>query len=146
MKVETAKEAKIREAYGEYWDECKNYIDSNGWIKVGTYHENEPIDFEMFEIELESVLEDVPFGYFSEVRETVRPKSLSGIENNRGWIRIESEADLPNTKKKTPVWFIDRNGEIKCDVYHNNWENQTKWFIETFTHYQPIIEIPKPLY
>lgn len=27
-----------------------------------------------------------------------RPKSLQGIENNNGWTKIESEADLPNIK------------------------------------------------
>ncbi len=72
---------KLKNAYGKYWEQCKNYVESDGYIRVGTFHNNEAIDFEMFEIELESKFENVPFGYFSELREWVRPKSISNCEN-----------------------------------------------------------------
>lgn len=141
---------KIQEAYGEYWDECKNYIDTDGWIKVGTFHNNEPIDFEIFGIELESMLEDVPFGIFKEVREIVRPKSLQGIEHNNGWIKINSESDLPeqggeyivfrmNKKSKATYckkdrWIIPENCYPKTTFQHG------------ITHYREKEIIPNPIY
>ena len=39
-----------------------------------------------------------------------RPKSLANIENNNGWISINSESDLPKTINGG-LWEIIRNGE-----------------------------------
>jgi hypothetical protein len=124
-----SKEQKIKAEYGEYYEACNP--DNQGWSNV-----DEALGGYEF---LDENIEYLDF----ESSGKWRPKSLQGIENNLGWIKIESEDDLPKEDKKTAVWVIDKQGQIKCDIYHNNWENQTKWFIETFTHYK-IIDIPKP--
>lgn len=140
-----SKEKCIAEAYGEYWEQCKNYVDSNGWIKVGTYHNNEPIDFEMFEIDLDSVLENVPFGYFSEVRETVRPKSLTGLENNRGWIEIKSEYDLPKDISLFYKYCIDGvPHNINCNLM--TLKANYCYYEDKLTHYKVAEQEPPPLH
>ena len=80
------------------------------------------------------------------VGELIRPKSLQGIENNNGWIRIESEDDLP--KDLTKCHFIIRGYEDNdyigryCDGLFWNSQNEAySWGV--VSHYQPI-EKPKP--
>lgn len=122
------KQDKIKEAYGEYWDnfipqakECA--LKNDGWIS--------------------SILEHAPKSLELEFENyQYRPKSLQGIENNNGWIKIESEADLP-TK------------EVDCHIIYNNnlmtfavWDNVLKGFYigivkQNPTHYQPI-KLPEP--
>jgi len=85
----------------------------------------------------------------------IRPKSLSGIENNNGWIKIESEADLP---KEIDKWKLFRMAELKLngdfEIYGfsdatygstvvMHWKNK---FGRTPTHYRPVVEFSKPLY
>lgn len=75
---------------------------------------------------------------------SIRPKSLQGIENNAGWIRIESEADLPKnvitcfTYAKT-TW----HPFYRIDVFVGRLSNSFTDGKSCFTHYQ-IIEKPKP--
>ena len=62
---------------------------------------------------------------------------LQGIENNNGWIKIESEKNLPNHK----LWLSDGK-----DVWQGNlfeMEFFAKRINTLATHYQPI-EKPKP--
>ena len=79
-----------------------------------------------------------------------RPKSLKGIEHNEGWIKIESEEDLPKLKNE---YHVVRNGDIQKALY----SGKNRWFVhlrdfplETdvagSTHYQPIIEPNPPIY
>lgn len=120
-----AKKEAIKKAYGEYWELVKDYVDENGWI-----------DF----------LEDIRrIRYFFHDSDNIevsismwRPKSLKGIENNNGWRRIESEADLP--KENTWCFVISKISGIT----HGNFliKNKDFWLIDA-THYQPI-EQPKP--
>ena len=73
------KEEKIQEAYGEYFIMCNP--NKNGWgkyISIG-------IGLQSFDIKTND----------KDERLLMRPKSLNGIENNNGWIKIESESDLP---------------------------------------------------
>ncbi len=74
-----------------------------------------------------------------------RPKSLQGIENNNGWIKIESEDDLP----KADGWYWVRiNGceptyqrEFSTDMIFNKY-----CWIKEYTHYQPIVKPEPPIY
>ena len=72
-----AKQEAIKKAYGEYWEAVKDFVDENGWI-----------DF------LEDIQRIMYFFHDSDnievFKSTWRPKSLQGIENNNGWIKIES--------------------------------------------------------
>lgn len=71
---------------------------------------------------------------------SIRPKSLQGIENNNGWIRIKSDDCFPNDNKD--YWVI-RNGVIAVE---NIPSSRTVWWINNVTHYQPIEKPLKPLY
>ena len=122
------KQEKIQEAYGEHWEDLKDYVDENGWL---IYSKSRPITlvsyFDVNEIEFD--------GFCS------RPKSLQGIENNNGWIKIESEADLPNDEKS--YWVVNDEKEIFEMEYFPNYKAFTE---EGVTHYQPINKPLKPLY
>lgn len=123
-------EEKIKEAYGEHYETVKNHIDDNGWCILNV-SQKEPIN---------------DFAHHGETewkpingRVCWRPKSLQGIENNNGWIKIESEADLP--KEEITYWALI-GGEIEVV---ENWEITLSFHNKrTITHYQPI-EKPKDL-
>ena len=115
-----AKQEAIKKAYGEYYI----HADINGWIKYGMYC---PSDFGIEDYdELDTI------GIW-------RCKSLKGIENNNGWTRIESEADLP----KEGNYFVVKNKTVIETSYFmpDNDFSLIEW--RNITHYQPI-EKPKP--
>lgn len=68
---------------------------------------------------------------------SVRPKSLSGIETNNGWIKIESEADLP---KDGWHWTLSI---IENEPFQTHYEDID---IRYHTHYQPIQKPQSPIY
>ena len=120
-----AKQEAIKKAYSEYWENVKDYVDENGWIDNSipkfTFGQLKNLDLEY--------KNDVLF----------RPKSLQGIENNNGWVKIESEADLPNNEK---VWIYTSNNRVLISS-----KAVLNWVLKNpdnkITHYQPI-EKPKP--
>jgi len=83
-----------------------------------------------------------------------RPKSISGIENNNGWIKIESEEDLP--KQDIRCEFIKDNGKQLYGRFENRmgglFIDESRRFespeyrTESVTHYQPIEKLPSPLH
>lgn len=146
MTALNAKQEAIKKAYGEEnFNLFKDIINENGWIGLSRYGFDEDWDTEdkfdkmVSEIEFEESFEDGMNFY--------RPKSLQGIENNNGWIKIESEADLPKEDyygELFEVGFLDDIGYFhherkRCSL------KSLKWMFERklVTHYQPI-EKPKP--
>lgn len=84
-----------------------------------------------------------------------RPKSLQGIENNNGWIKIESEDDLP--KEDMDCFYITKYSENiipGCFRLHSykGWRNMftvdhnIAVGLGHVTHYQPIIKPKPPIY
>lgn len=75
-------------------------------------------------------------------------EAFKGIETNNGWIRIESEADLP---KETGQYWAIVNADFGIDIL-NYWSGARKFEdIETenrvfVTHYQPIQKPKKPIF
>jgi len=64
--------------------------------------------------------------------------------NNNGWIKIESENDLP--KKDCNCWIVVNN-EIKNGNYSlRKGRFFIIMYIDNVTHYQPIITPKPPLY
>jgi len=121
------KEEKIQEAYGELYNIlCPN---ESGWSKRMLKPEyNEYEDFDIIEV--------------SEYRYSIRPKSLQGIENNNGWIKIESEDDLP--KEEYELYFVTgSNTNVHQCIYHIGIK---EYWLKTFTHYQPIQKPQPPIY
>lgn len=81
------KEEVIKEAYGSHWDKVKKYVDQNGWLDVDDYYLiSNGLNF--MQIECDHTKNDVLFNRH-------RPIELKGLEDNNGWIKIESEEDLP---------------------------------------------------
>ena len=80
---------------------------------------------------------------FNGVVYSYRPKSLQGIENNNGWIKIESEKDLPK-EKGLKCLFLCIHGNTTCvsdDVLED-----PKWFANKYSHWRLKDEIKDPIY
>lgn len=118
----------IQEAYGEYWElfsteEQDLILKNKGWVSKF----NHPLHWEM---EKFYEIETLAYG----VGTSWRPKSLQGIENNNGWIKIESEEQYDKLENGSYHWY-----NIEKDVY----DDGDLMSYGVFTHYQPI-EKPKP--
>lgn len=126
------KEEKIKEAWGEYYKKYKDRVS----LETGfMFYKSEKI-----RKEVENGLGELDFPYmYSEFR----PKSLQGIESNNGWIKIESEEDLPKDNDDIFVYidgFIHLHSEVialRC---------LTNTLGGNITHYQPINKPNPPIY
>ena len=72
----------------------------------------------------------------------VRPKKLNNWENNEGWIKIESEEDLPN---KTGHYWVKRGNEISINYIIVS-ESFSISFLHNLTHYKFIKPTKQPMY
>lgn len=134
----TAKEQVIKNAYisaGVDWEQVKEYVDNNGWLDISPSN---------FSNELFTTLKPFLRGCNTKGALEYSPKSLSGIENNNGWITIESEKDLPPDGH---YWTINKNGEINASPkLVDETCNDNQYWLSTFTHYQPILKPKPPIY
>ena len=116
------KEEKIKEAWGIHFS---NDVDENGYR---TYAEYEYTHIAQWDDDLlEKGFNKVLKIYW------VRPKLLRGIENNNGWIKIESEKDLPK-EKGLKCLFLCIHGNttyISDDVLED-----PKWFVDKYSHWR----------
>ena len=126
------KEEKIKESWGIHFS---SDVDENGYI---TYTEYQDIHL------LQWVGDFWEKGFNKVLRiYWVRPKSLQGIENNNGWIKIESEKDLPK-EKGLKCLFLCIHGNttyISDDVLED-----PKWFADKYSHWRLKVEIKDPIY
>lgn len=127
---EEKKQKAIELAYGEYWDRVKDFVDVNGWCSV-----RRKVNFEEITNKL---------GWQCKIgnQHSWRPKSLSGIEDNNGWISIEREDDLPKEDEK--YWIKDKCNNVEILTFKSN-ENCPIWRTQ-ITHYQNIEQPSKPIY
>lgn len=121
------KNEAIKAAYGEFFSE--ENVDENGWT-------NNPPEGMLKSIACEAKEMHITFG---SPETWCRPRSLAGIENNRGWTRIESEEDLP--KEPGHYFAIDIFRSEPCIIVFE--EALKKNWLEVVSHYQPI-DKPKP--
>lgn len=129
------KQEKIIEAYGEYWKCFKNVVDENGFVWQSTFFYP---DSEMFKDGIEIQAK----GFEPDGRVKWRPKSLQGIENNNGLIKIESESDVPKTGYYE---VIEReSGKQTRGIISNDLAAEE--CIKYYSHYQPIQKPLKPIY
>lgn len=125
------KQKAIEKAYGEHWEAVKDYVDENGFVdSIHFPHGRLVADFGDNNGELACDF-------------LVRPKSLQGIETNNGWIKIESEADLP------------KDDSVNYDMYNKNGraisDLPLKTIIQLFekgiiTHYAIHVQRKPPIY
>jgi len=78
---------------------------------------------------------------------TYKPFKLIGIENNNGWIKIESEDDLPATSGLTKeFYFFTKNGYITTNTWCDTMINKRKEFPKVYIYYQPMQKPQPPIY
>ena len=127
------KEEKIKEAYIEVFGEKRirsimNYVyKENGFIE----------GFVLLDLKLDIKNEKLE-RKFNGVVYSYRPKSLQGIENNNGWIKLEGKAN--EIESDLDIWIVNKYGEIELSI------NTDFIDIGYATHYQPIIKPDLPLY
>ena len=132
--METPKQKAIREAYGEHWDTVNEHVDEQGYLH---HPKGGEVTFDPF------------IGFMDEHinEDAYRPKSLSGIETNNGWITISSESDLPI---EVDVFCHVANLKDNKHRVHNSPVKRAtikKWFKEgKVTHYKPIEKPNPPIY
>jgi hypothetical protein len=151
-----SKEEKIKEAWinivGEKnYNFIKQFLSENGFTNRGKYH------WLINNFSKEYIKDNFYVTIEIDNDKLFRPKSLQGIENNRGWIKIESESDLPtcdgeyfvNAKgiNNNKQFFIRSWLNAKKD-FNDNWvftEYPKEW-LELYSHYQPITKPKPPIY
>ena len=131
------KQEKIQEAYGEYWEVLKSHIDENGWDTDLKFYE---IDYERFDFKVKG------HGVY-----ITRPIELKEIEQNNGWVKIESEEDFPVERGQ---YFGLVNGSVQIIGYNpefKKWMALGHYYFSNYkdinlTHYQPIQKPKPPIY
>lgn len=147
--MKTKKEV-IQSAWAENWDllfysEREHALQNNGWIPNTGLKLINKITFDFKEMHIT----------YGSPEQWIRPKSIAGIETNNGWIRIESEADLP--KEDIDCFYIPkRSGKIVVGCFRLvSYKGWKKMFTVDHniavgfghvTHYQPIIKPLAPIY
>ncbi|MGK6342892.1 hypothetical protein ACMGDK_11670 [Chryseobacterium sp. DT-3] len=127
------KEQKIQEAWGENFEIFKDVITENGWADFKKHYGDRGLMLSFKDTPLEVMDNyDPKYCYWK------RPIALSGIENNNGWIKIESEEDLP--EESSNYWIMQSDNRIQT---MKEYDDNKKYYNIIATHYQPI-EKPKP--
>ena len=143
METNNLKEQAIEAAYGEFWEQVKDFVTENG-ICMGYSKNQMPAELGILDFEQMGASVSGTYAW--------RPKSLAGIETNNGWISILSEADLP--KERTFVWCMVKNQKEPIlaftytgqfgDYFFHEEPNNHEW--KNVTHYQPITKPKKPIF
>lgn len=141
------KQEKINEEYSKLNLESKVYPDSNGWATYDRAFSKDLVDSKT------EVCTDIRENDSTRVK--IRPISLQGIEDNNGWIAVESENDLAEESIYAfirtiyplfPETFV-RIGRHKTNGKMIIWDfnNDNKYKVKQITHYREVkIEKPKP--
>lgn len=131
------KKEKIKEAWGEYWERLSDVqkllaLDNNGYTSIGYSEYQSKLHVDLKKSKL------------FDVDANTRPKLLQGIETNNGWIKIESEDDLPKEVIECRTCFYNGENYIEGIVKKRSPQELSRLkYINEITHYQPI-EKPKP--
>lgn len=121
------KEEKIKEAWVVAYEALSPYIDNNGWVRASNLHfySTDSLPFKTDTLVMDG-------------RDWYRPLVLSGINDNNGWNKINSRADLP--KSEGMYLFM-------CDdsKYRQLW-HQEDISHGGVTHWREIKPIHSPVY
>lgn len=142
--MKTKKEKAIQEAYekaGFVWDEIQSMVNMND----GTMTIKQP--------SLKYTLKGYEKAISSNMLKAITLNnnglwvellSIKNISYNNGWIKIESEADLPkdDTVKYTPC----ENGKPREGYRMTVEQIKLGWEVGYFTHYRKVESLPYPLY
>lgn len=130
------KKEKIKEAWGEYYEENKKRIDENGWFNWFGRSREKMKQRQQLLVDNRNLFDKDKYSY--------RPKELRGIENNNGWIKIKSEEDLPNDDAF--YYKICINNKPRNDYSLSVIEIRRYYYnLNNVTHFQKIIT-NEPIY
>lgn len=117
------KEDKIKEAYGEIYDDFKMSIDENGWsnYRIKRFFKGS---------EIQSMIKGDKLIY--------RPKSLKGIENNNGWTALKGVKN--EIQHDGDIWIFNKYGNVEL------WLEYQFLPIGYATHWKPIIKPNPPVW
>lgn len=115
----------------------KPFINENGWFDKGSFYNN------VFTFKYEDLNKS-----FSHKENYMIPISIRDLENNNGWISINSEDDLPKDYEGKMFWIVNNDHIPKKHflAFFNGKFFTIEHFpmkTDTITHYQPILP-PKP--
>ena len=136
------KEEKIQDVYeslGFEWEVCSKYITENGVIILPTP------DLKYTLKGYNNLIKDTDkFSAFGNEGLKIQPSILAGIYNNNGWIKIESEENLP--KERCAVWTFITEKEVVMNTFNTFDDMEFTFDNGKVTHYQPIIKPKPPIY
>lgn len=137
----TPKQQAIKKAYGDKYDTFKDEMDEDGWVVYDTKHKHHP-EWHGNEEFLDWYCPDFDYDKF-------RPKSLRGLENNRGWISVDDR--LPEESGVLHQWVSLKDGSIhfaKWQILLDNWEIPGIGIPSSgsVTHWQPVVKPEAPIY
>ncbi|MCT4085473.1 hypothetical protein HZP81_17130 [Elizabethkingia anophelis] len=143
MNSQNSKNNAIKAAYGEYYKDYRRFIDENGFIYQSdlffpeTGMKKDGVEAEIISVEKKHKWSNIKW----------RPMSLQGLENNRGWTRIESEEDLPKDRNKEDLLIFTETGEIlvTSSKYLSDAEIRRYW-IKTVSHWQKFFKPNPPIF
>lgn len=131
------KQEAIKKAYGEYWDILKHRIDENGRI-----------NYYLLQSKAYNAFKDLDMG-FTPMGQLCRPKCLTGIEDNNGWIDIQN-FDYNDPEGKRNRYFLLIDGEVIigywCPIGRFFYQMEGHITVSHPTHYQPIHKPKPPIY
>jgi len=124
------KQEKIKKEWGSFYTDK---VSPDGWLNI---HPKNYSNDELFD-RLK----------FNSERDSIRPKTLQGVEHNHGWTKIEKESDLPTIGEYYTIASFD-NLIVEREFPHPKFslEFNKEWWLKYITHYQQIIKPEKPLY
>jgi len=131
------KQEKIQEAYGDYWEQVKDFMKDD----FGT------CDNLKMEIGKKMEKNGLPIRW--RFLKYFRPVSLDNIETNNGWIKIESENDLPKTgtydMSSVKLYYFTNNGFYEANDY-KKWKTHCDNLEITHFRFEPIFKPEQPIY
>lgn len=131
------KQEKIKEAYGDHWYKVKDFVSAEGaWLNMKEYTGTDS-HAGLLGIEMTTMDPYHPSRCYIK-----RPTVLDGIQDNNGWINIESEADLPTDEGYyfTRMKFDTTKTLVtKFPTASNSLENDKNLWLSNVVAYQKVI-------
>ena len=125
------KQDVIKQAWGEHYSTVKEHLTENGWVNNKKIGKDAWDGYKGIEV-------DTMDNYSAIYCFYKRPKSISGIEDNRGWLPLDTS--VPNIHSSYFVCDIKQKDRI--DIFTGNLLALTG----DYTHYQHINKPGKPLW
>jgi len=149
MTNEQLKQQAIQEAYGDKYKRLSPFIDKEGYcIMYDDKGEKISPNFNELGFTQEYVQEHLCSGLFANGLLQWRPKSLSGLQNNNGWTRIEQYgSNLPAKFGKYQPGLLGEDGTWTQFSEIMDMDELIEYACAgQITHYRPVVEHPKPVY